>query len=118
MDSEKFLEFGRKLLDYTVQYVDNIEDRRPLPDVKPGYLRNLLPKEAPNTAENWKDVFDDIERVIMPGVSHWHSPNFHAYFPIGNSYGSTLADILCDAIACNGFSWVGFVQNSFHFLPC
>ena len=48
----------------------------------------------------------DVERVIMPGVTHWHSPQFHAYFPTANSYPAIVADILSDAIACVGFSWI------------
>ncbi|KAL1124713.1 hypothetical protein AAG570_001336 [Ranatra chinensis] len=48
----------------------------------------------------------DIERVIMPGVTHWHSPRFYAYFPTANSYPAIVADMLSDAIACIGFSWI------------
>lgn len=48
----------------------------------------------------------DIERVIMPGVTHWHSPQFHAYFPTANSYPAIVADMLSGAIACIGFTWV------------
>lgn len=48
----------------------------------------------------------DIERVVMPGVTHWHSPKFHAYFPTANSYPAIVADMLSGAIACIGFTWV------------
>ncbi|KAL1463194.1 hypothetical protein WDU94_014971 [Cyamophila willieti] len=47
----------------------------------------------------------DVEEKIMPGVTHWQHPRFHAYFPSGNSYPSLLADMLSDAIGCIGFSW-------------
>ena len=59
----------------------------------------------------------DIERVIMPGVTHWHSPQFHAYFPTANSYPAIVGDILSDAIACIGFSWIARYANKilFHF---
>ena len=49
---------------------------------------------------------EDVERVIMPGVTHWHSPQFHAYFPTANSYPAIVADMLSDAIGCIGFSWI------------
>lgn len=49
-------------------------DRRVLPTVTPGYLRPLIPENAPEKPDNWTDVMADIERVIMPGVTHWHSP--------------------------------------------
>ncbi|XP_037773300.1 aromatic-L-amino-acid decarboxylase-like [Penaeus monodon] len=80
--------------------------RRVLPEVEPGYLRPLLPSHAPDRGESWADVMADIERVIMPGITHWHSPQFHAYFPTANSYPSLLADMLCGAIGCIGFTWI------------
>ena len=89
--------------------------RRVLSDVKPGYLRPLIPDAAPETPESWEDVMKDIERVIMPGVTHWHSPKFHAYFPTANSYPAIVADMLSGAIACIGFSWVGSTAILFIF---
>ncbi|KAG7173247.1 Aromatic-L-amino-acid decarboxylase-like, partial [Homarus americanus] len=80
--------------------------RRVLPEVEPGYLRPLLPDHAPDTPDEWSDVMADIERVIMPGVTHWHSPQFHAYYPTANTYPSILADMLSDAIGCIGFTWI------------
>ena len=50
-------------------------------------------------------VMPDIERVIMPGMLHWHSPQFHAYFAGATSYPSILADMLTDALGCMGISW-------------
>jgi aromatic-L-amino-acid decarboxylase len=81
-------------------------NRRVLPTVKPGYLRELIPDEAPEDSEPWQNIMKDIERVIMPGVTHWHSPQFHAYFPTANSYPSIVADMLSAAIGCIGFTWI------------
>lgn len=89
--------------------------RRVLPTVQPGYLRPLIPDVAPIKPENWQDVMADIERVIMPGVTHWHSPQFHAYFPTANSYPAIVADMLSGAIACIGFSWVNNANNHIDF---
>ena len=66
----------------------------------------MIPTTAPEKAEDWKAVMEDIEKVIMPGVTHWHHPQFHAYFPTANSYPGIVADILSGAIACIGFSWI------------
>lgn len=74
--------------------------------MEPGYIRPLLPEEAPVAPEKWQDLMQDIERVIMPGVTHWHSPQFHAYYVAANSYPSIVADILSGGIACVGFTWV------------
>merc|ERR1711971_1134253 len=82
-----------------------IRDRRVFPEVKPGYLRELVPDKAPDMGEDWDSIFGDIERVIMPGVTHWQSPYMHAYFPALNSYPSLLGDMLADGINCLGFTW-------------
>lgn len=80
--------------------------RQVVPSVKPGYLRPLVPEQAPEQAEPWTAVMADIERVVMSGVTHWQSPKFHAYFPTASSYPAIVADMLCGAIACIGFTWV------------
>ncbi|KAL5281288.1 DDC family protein [Megaselia abdita] len=106
MEAPEFKDFAKEMVDYIANYLENIRDRRVLPSVEPGYLRPLIPSEAPQRPESWEDVMADIERVIMPGVTHWHSPKFHAYFPTANSYPAIVADMLCGAIACIGFSWI------------
>ncbi|PIK50113.1 putative aromatic-L-amino-acid decarboxylase, partial [Apostichopus japonicus] len=104
--SKEFRVVGKDMVDYICDYVDTIEQRPPLAQVEPGYLQKLIPHEAPQKAESWEEIKKDIERVIMPGVTHWHSPHFHAYFPTGNSFPSILGDMLSDAISCIGFSWI------------
>ncbi|XP_061401309.1 histidine decarboxylase [Musca vetustissima] len=93
------------MVDYIADYLENIRDRRVFPDVKPGYMKNLLPDSAPIEGEEWQNIFDDVERVIMPGITHWQSPHMHAYFPALNSFPSLLGDMLADAINCLGFTW-------------
>ncbi|CAG0891143.1 unnamed protein product, partial [Darwinula stevensoni] len=93
------------MVDYIADYLENIRDRRVYPDVKPGYLRLLVPSSPPEEPESWDDIFNDVERVIMPGVTHWQSPFMHAYFPALNSFPSLLGDMLADAIGCLGFTW-------------
>lgn len=56
------------MIDYIAEYLQNIRQRRVFPDVKPGYMREIVPSEAPFKGENWNDIFNDVERVIMPGV--------------------------------------------------
>ncbi|XP_012942336.1 aromatic-L-amino-acid decarboxylase [Aplysia californica] len=105
MEADEFRQRGREMVDYIADYLENINQRRPFPEVSPGYLKHLIPDEAPSSGESWDSVKADIERVIMPGVTHWHSPHFHAYYPTGNSYPAILGDMLSDAIGCIGFSW-------------
>ncbi|XP_076135671.1 aromatic-L-amino-acid decarboxylase [Alosa pseudoharengus] len=105
MDATEFRRRGREMVDYIADYIENIEKRQVYPDVEPGYLRGLIPQEAPEDPDSYDDVVKDIERVIMPGVTHWHSPYFYAYFPTASSFPAMLADMLSGAIGCIGFSW-------------
>lgn len=78
--------------------------------MEPGYLYDLLPKEAPEQPESWKTVMEDLEKFIMPGMTHWQSPNFHAYYPSATSYPSIVADIISGGLGIIGLSWVGFSE--------
>ena len=69
MDADEFRRRGKEMIDYVADYLENIRDRRPFPEVKPGYIRELIPDHAPEEGEQWDAVFKDIERVVMPGVS-------------------------------------------------
>ncbi|XP_055381903.1 3,4-dihydroxyphenylacetaldehyde synthase-like, partial [Condylostylus longicornis] len=77
-----------------------------LPSVQPGYLHNLIPNEAPENPENWNNVLDDFNKFIMPGLTHWQSPYFHAYFPTTTSYPSMVAEFIAAGISVLNFSWV------------
>merc|ERR1712035_28411 len=105
MDSAQFKVRGNEMIDYIINYMETVGERRVTPDVKPGYLRPLLPESAPQDPEPWENVMQDIEDKIMAGMTHWQHPRFHAYFSSGNSYPSILGDMLSDAIGCIGFSW-------------
>ncbi|XP_068437301.1 aromatic-L-amino-acid decarboxylase [Clinocottus analis] len=105
MDAAEFRRRGKEMVDYVADYLENTEQRPVYPDVEPGYLRSLIPPEAPLQPDSYDDVIKDVERVIMPGVTHWQSPYFYAYFPGGSSYPAMLADMLCAAIGCIGFTW-------------
>jgi Pyridoxal-dependent decarboxylase conserved domain len=87
------------------QWVNLSSERRVTPEVEPGYLRVLLPKNAPETSELWDDIMKDVERTVMPGITHWQHPRFHAYFPAGNSYPSILGEMLSAGLGVVGFSW-------------
>ncbi|KAI1283058.1 Tyrosine decarboxylase [Halotydeus destructor] len=105
MDSYQWRKRGKEMVDYIAEYMDTIEKRRVTPNVEPGYLGALLPQSAPHKPEDWDTIMADFEKHIMPGMTHWQHPRFHAYFPAGNSYPSILADMLSDGIGCVGFSW-------------
>jgi len=77
-----------------------------LPSVEPGYLYDMLPKEMPEKSEHWKDVMKDMERCIMPGITHWQSPHFHAFYPSQTSFPAIVGEMLAAGIGVVGFNWV------------
>jgi len=81
-----------------------------LSNVQPGYLGDLLPKEPPQTGESWRDILQDVDRIIMPGITHWHSPNFHGYYPSGQSYPSVVGELMSAGLGVVGLSWVSSRQ--------
>ena len=67
--SDEFRVWGKEMVEYISNYLDNIGERPPLAQVSPGYLLDQLPSDAPDKPDEWKEVMADIERLIMPGVS-------------------------------------------------
>ncbi|XP_073941828.1 aromatic-L-amino-acid decarboxylase-like [Choristoneura fumiferana] len=106
MDSQQFREFGKAAIDLMADYYDTIRTRDVLPSVEPGYLLKLLPENAPEEPESWKDVLNDFSQSIMPGITHWHSPQFHAFYPTGSSFPGIVGGLLSDSLAVIGFSWM------------
>uniref|UniRef100_A0AAY4DT81 Histidine decarboxylase n=1 Tax=Denticeps clupeoides TaxID=299321 RepID=A0AAY4DT81_9TELE len=105
MHAEEYRCRGEAMVDYITEYLTKIREKRVYPDVQPGYMRDLLPENAPTDAEDWETIFQDFETVVMPGMVHWQSPHMHAYFPALTSWPSLLGDMLADAINCLGFTW-------------
>ncbi|CAF1357316.1 unnamed protein product [Rotaria magnacalcarata] len=106
MDPDALVSCGAMMLRFVADYWRSLEARPIVANVQPGYLRQLLPTEAPEQPEPFQSIINDLESTIMVGVTHWHSPGFHAFFPTAASYPAICADILSGGIACIGFSWI------------
>ena len=88
------------------QYYNDLPSRDVKPSISPGYLQRLLPNSAPQQGEPWSDIEDDIERAIMPGITHWQSPKYMAFFPATSSYPSILGELWSSAISAPAFNWI------------
>ncbi len=88
------------------KYYDTLEERPVLPSVKPGYLRPLLPSSTPEEGESWETIQADIDRVIIPGLTHWQSPKFMAFFPCNSSYEAMIGDMYSGAFNAAAFNWI------------
>ncbi|CAG4993878.1 unnamed protein product [Parnassius apollo] len=106
MDSQQFREFGKATIDMLADYYEYIRERNVLPSVEPGQLIRQMSEDAPEQPGNWKDVLKDFNELILPGITHWQSPQFHAYYPSGVSYASIIGNLLSDGIGNVGVTWI------------
>ncbi|ANM62242.1 Pyridoxal phosphate (PLP)-dependent transferases superfamily protein [Arabidopsis thaliana] len=106
MDSEQLREYGHLMVDFIADYYKTIEDFPVLSQVQPGYLHKLLPDSAPDHPETLDQVLDDVRAKILPGVTHWQSPSFFAYYPSNSSVAGFLGEMLSAGLGIVGFSWV------------
>ena len=105
MTPEQFRQHGRAVVDWIADYYERIETLPVLSQVEPGQVRQALPAEAPAEGESFDAILQDINKVILPGVTHWQSPNFFAYFPANASGPSILGDLLSSALGVQGMLW-------------
>ncbi|KAF7032107.1 hypothetical protein CFC21_043321 [Triticum aestivum] len=106
MDAEQLRECGHRMVDFIADYYKSIETFSVLSQVQPGYLNELLPDSAPNRPDTLDALFDDIREKIVPGVTHWQSPNYFAYYPSNSSTAGFLGEMLIAAFNIVGFSWI------------
>lgn len=88
------------------EYYDNLEERPVVSSVEPGYLRKLIPDEAPTNGEKWNDIQKDIEDKIMPGLTHWQSPRYMAWFPAASTYPGILGEMYSATFNSANFNWI------------
>ncbi|CAG9537023.1 unnamed protein product [Cercopithifilaria johnstoni] len=105
MNINEFRHYGGQMIDIVASYWETLRKRFPLPDVKPGFINELVPRDPPVMGESWEKIFSDIDAVVINCNTHWQHPNFFAYFPSGISYQSIMGDILSSGLASVGFSW-------------
>ncbi|KAJ6444311.1 aromatic-L-amino-acid decarboxylase [Purpureocillium lavendulum] len=96
MDVHEFRKAAKQAVDQIADYHESVPSRPVVSNVQPGYLRPLLPAEAPLDPEPFADIAADIESKIMPGITHWSSPGFMAFFPCSSSYPAAIAE-MCPA---------------------
>ena len=105
MDPAAFRDAGHRLVDWIADYLED-SDRYPvLSRVQPGDVRRALPAAPPETGEGFDAILADVERVILPGLTHWNHPGFFAYFAITGSGPGVLADFLSAAFNAQGMLW-------------
>jgi aromatic-L-amino-acid/L-tryptophan decarboxylase len=105
MDPDEFRERGHEVVDWIADYYKRIESFSVLSQAKPGEIRFSLPTDAPQQGETFENILSDFDKLILPGVTHWQSPNFFAYFPSNTSGPSILGDLLSSGLGVQGMLW-------------
>ena len=105
MSPEEFRRQGHAVVDWIADYMARVESFPVLSRVQPGEVRSHLPPSAPQRGEAFAQILADVERVILPGITHWQSPNFYAYFPANTSGPAILGDLLSSGLGVQGMLW-------------
>jgi aromatic-L-amino-acid decarboxylase len=105
MSNDEFRQAGHEMIDWIADYWETVEERPVLSQVAPGDIRASLPKQPPESAESWGDIMADVDTLIMPGITHWQSPNFFGYFPANASPPSVLGELLSAGLGVQGMLW-------------
>ena len=105
LDNKSFREEAHKLVDWMADFYENIESYPVKSLSKPGEVISQLPNKPPKEGEPFSQVFKDFESIILPGMTQWQSPNFHAYFPANSSYPSVLGEMLTATLGAQCMIW-------------
>jgi aromatic-L-amino-acid decarboxylase len=105
MSPEEFRRQGHAVVDWIADYHSRVESFPVLSRVQPGEIRSKLPANAPEHGEAFEQILADMERVVLPGITHWQSPNFYAYFPANASGPAILGDLLSAGLGVQGMLW-------------
>ena len=105
MTPDEFRRHGHAVVDWIADYQSRVESFPVLSQAKPGQIRASLPVNPPVHGEPFDALLKDVATLILPGVTHWQSPNFFAYFPCNASGPGILGDLLSSGLGVQGMLW-------------
>ncbi|MBN2417240.1 aspartate aminotransferase family protein [bacterium] len=105
MSPDVFREQGKAVIEMIARYMETVETYPVMSAVRPGEIRAALPDHAPVTGESFDAILADIAPIIMPGITHWQSPNWFAYFSANTSGPSILGELLSAGLGVQGMLW-------------
>lgn len=109
MSPADFRAQSHRAIDFIADYLERLESFPVLSQVKPGDIYSALPAHAPEHAGNadeWPNIFADLEKTILPGITHWQSPNFFAFFPSNTTGPAILGELLSAGLGVQGMLWL------------
>ncbi len=110
MTHDEFRVLGHRMVDWIADYWQRVHTLPVLSQVKPGEIAARLPEHAPEaslgaTTDSWDSIFRDLDDIVVPGLTHWQHPNFHAFFPANISGPSVLGEMLSAGLGVQGMLW-------------
>ena len=105
MSAEEFRSAGYAVIDWLADYYERIQSLPVSPQVSPGEVRERLPDTPPADGEAFSSILADLDRIVLPGLMHWQSPNFFGYFPANTSPPSILGDLASSGLGVQGMLW-------------
>lgn len=105
LNPKNFKNEAEPVIDWIDRYLNNISEFPVKSRVAPGDIYRALPGQAPLHPESMQQIMEDLDRIILPGMTHWQHPGFHAYFPANSSVESVLAESLTSAMAAQCMIW-------------
>ena len=105
MSWDDFDRNGQALLDWLIEYHRKLEQLPVKSQVSPGHIRAALPEEPPAKGEPFENMLQDVDKIILPGITHWQSPNFFAFFPANSSGPAILGELLSAGLGVQGMLW-------------
>jgi aromatic-L-amino-acid/L-tryptophan decarboxylase len=105
MPPADFRRYGHQIVDYIADYFERLENLPVLSPVEPNWLKNQLPTNAPTEGEEFGEIFADVEKLILPAMTHWNHPHFHGLFGTSTSAPGIFGEMLAAAFDAKGMLW-------------
>jgi len=105
MTPDEFRARGRDVIDWIADYMEHVEEYPVMSTVKPGDIKAKLPDHPPRQRDPFDAVLADLDEIVLPGITHWQSPNFFGYFPANASGPAILGDLVSSGLGVQGMLW-------------
>jgi aromatic-L-amino-acid decarboxylase len=105
MTEDEFRKVGYQIVDFIADYRARVADRPVMAQGGPGAVRAQLPSAPPTSPESFDEILRDLDRVILPGLTHWQHPQFFGYFPCNGTLSSVLGDYVSSGLGVLGLAW-------------
>ena len=105
MDQKAFREWAHRAADWSADYLESVHERPVRAQTTPGDIASKLPTSAPEQGESMARIMEDVDQILMPGMTHWQHPRFFAYFPANSSPPSVVAEYLTATMAAQCMLW-------------